>query len=174
MRGMSRAARIATFGHLSTRDAATLDAEAMEAAASDERPFCGVLGCQTHVGDRRATLSAVLEELRPEMRREHATIEAATPGYLCAGDLPEDVVERILGIFRSEVRERARVYVPRISIARGRDVTGTGVDFTSAPTRGARMDAPARTRSSTADCRPVVETNRLRGRPCAVVSHVAR
>ena len=97
VRGMSRAARITTFGHLSTRDAATLDAEAMEAAASDERPFCGVLGCQTHVGDRRATLSAVLEELRPEMRREHATIKAATPGYLCAGDLPEDVVERILG-----------------------------------------------------------------------------
>jgi len=59
--------------------------------------FCGVIGCHTHVGDRKATLSATLEALRPELKTTHAPISPATPGYLCAGDLPEDVLQRILG-----------------------------------------------------------------------------
>lgn len=38
-------------------------------------------------------LSVVLEELWLEMWWEYVMIKAATSGYLCAGDLLEDVVE---------------------------------------------------------------------------------
>lgn len=94
----ARWARIATATHLtSARGDARTRADARARLEGLEIGFCGVIGCRIHVGDRRATLSATLEELRPEMKRAHEPVRPAVDGYLCAGDLPEDVLVRILG-----------------------------------------------------------------------------
>lgn len=95
--GTTREDRIAVLGHATTEEDGMRERRDAEAAAEDaEIGFCGVVGCTTHVGDRKATLSATLEELRPEMRRRHEIVQPAVAGYLCAGDLPEDITIRIM------------------------------------------------------------------------------
>ena len=95
--GIPKAERVAVLSHLSSRNRRADEDSEHGSWMDAEAGFCGVIGCTVHVGDRKATLSAALDELRPEMRRRHEPIKPATPGYACAGDLPEDVVVRILG-----------------------------------------------------------------------------
>jgi len=77
------------------------DGERGASGASDDAKasvgFCGVYGCRAHVGDRKATLSAVLDGLRPEMKTTLVPISSAESSSASAGDLPEEVVMRILG-----------------------------------------------------------------------------